>query len=298
MASDAPLPDDPAGHRAGRHALVTGGGTGIGLACARQLLQAGWHVTIAGRRASVLDDAAAALRATPGVAGPDRVRTAVCDVTDDEQVRATVLAACHDDGRIGATVVNAGAGAGTAVLQMQPAELRAILELNVVGAFSTIRHAARVMQPTGGSIVAISSIAGVLGGRFRAAYAASKAALDMLVKVSADELGPFGIRVNSVRPGLVPSDATASLFDPQPGSALAEVQRDYLRNMPLGRLGTPDDVGALVRFLCSDDAAWITGQHYAVDGGHTLRRAPNMDAAIRDRLGDAAVDDLVGPRWE
>jgi NAD(P)-dependent dehydrogenase (short-subunit alcohol dehydrogenase family) len=232
---------------------------------------------------------------------PDRsdaeVRTIVCDVTDDDEVAAAVAAACDEDGHLGAAIVNAGAGAGSAVLQMRPAELRAVLDLNVVGAFSTIHHAARTMQPAGGSIVAISSIAGVLGGRFRAAYASSKAALDMLVKVSADELGPFGIRVNSVRPGLVPSDATAALFDPEPGSPLAEVQADYLRNMPLGRLGKPDDVAALVRFLCSDDAGWITGQHYAVDGGHTIRRAPNMDAAIRSRLGDDVVDGLVGPRW-
>jgi NAD(P)-dependent dehydrogenase (short-subunit alcohol dehydrogenase family) len=280
-----------------RTALVTGGGTGIGLACARQLRRAGWTVTIAGRRADVLDGAARSLRAEPPAVPDAEVRTVVCDVTDDDQVAAAVSAATDEAGRLGAAIVNAGAGAGTAVLQMRPSELRAVLDLNVVGAFSTIHHAARTMQPTGGSIVAISSIAGVLGGRFRAAYAASKAALDMLVKVSADELGPFGIRVNSVRPGLVPSDATAALFDPEPGTPLAEVQADYLRNMPLGRLGTPDDVAALVRFLCSHEAGWITGQHYAVDGGHTVRRAPNMDAAMRARLGDDVVDGLVGPRW-
>lgn len=279
-----------------RYALVTGGGTGIGLGCARHLAGAGMVVTIAGRRAEVLDTAAA----TVAAAAPDApaLRTVACDVTDDAQVADAVAAAAGPDGRLDAVVVNAGYGSGTAVLELDPAELRRLFDCNVIGAFSTIRHAARVMRDHGGgSIVAISSIAGVLGGRFRAAYASSKAALDMIVRVSADELGPFGIRVNSVRPGLVPSDATSALTDPEPGGPLHAVQRDYLQNMPLGRLGTVDDVGAMVRFLCSDEASWITGQAYAVDGGHTVRRGPNMEAALRAARGDEAIDRLVGPRW-
>ena len=150
----------------------------------------------------------------------------------------------------------------------------------------------------GGSIVAMSSIAGALGGRFRTAYAVSKAGLDMMVRTAADELGPFGIRVNSVRPGLVPTETTARLTDADGDTnPLAVTRNDYIAQMPLARLGTPDDVGQLVRFLAGAEASWITGQNIAVDGGHTVRRAPNMEASVRAQLGDEAVDELVGPRW-
>jgi NAD(P)-dependent dehydrogenase (short-subunit alcohol dehydrogenase family) len=181
---------------------------------------------------------------------------------------------------------------------MTAAQLRDIYEPNVIGAFLTIKQAALAMRDHGGgSIIAVSSIAGALGGRFRAAYASSKAALDMIVRVAADELGPFGIRVNSVRPGLVPSEATQAIAGEGVQGPLKQVQDDYLRQMPISRLGTPDDVGALVAFLAGPGASWITGQNIAVDGGHTLRRAPNMEAALRAGIGDEAVDRLVGPRW-
>jgi 7-alpha-hydroxysteroid dehydrogenase len=90
---------------------------------------------------------------------------------------------------------------------------------------------------------------------------------------------------------------TAPLTDPNVAGPLADVQRDYLDNMPIRRLGTPDDIGSLVAFLASPGASWITGQNIAVDGGHTLRRAPNMEAALRARIGDETVDAWVGPRW-
>ncbi|MCB0996039.1 MAG: SDR family oxidoreductase [Acidimicrobiales bacterium] len=276
----------------GKHALVTGGGTGIGLGCAARLLRDGATVTIAGRRADVLDEAAVALRAAaPEGAG---VRVAVCDVTDEEQVAAAVATAADDAGALHIAVANAGGGGGTPFLWLTADQWRSGLDTNVVGAAMTMKHAGLAMQAHGGSIIAMSSISGVLGGRFRAIYAASKAALDMMVRVSADELGPFGIRVNSVRPGLVLTPTTSSIADPaQPNAA----QDDYLANMPLGRLGTVDDVAELVRFLAGPESSWITGQAYNVDGGHTLRRGPNLEVPIRERLGDAAVDGAVGPRW-
>ena len=277
----------------GKHILVTGGGTGIGLGCARRLVLDGAVVTIAGRRLDVLEAAAAELRA---LAGDDRaVRVAACDVTDEAQVRAAVEVAANDAGGLDGAVANAGKGAGLPILMTHADMLRDTFEPNVIGAFNTIKCAALAMRDHGGgSIVAVSSISGKLGGRFRAAYAASKAALDMLVKVSADELGPFGIRVNSVNPGLVPTPATAAITD---DDDLAEVREDYLDQMPIRRLGTADDVGGFVRFLLSDDAAWITGQALPIDGGHTVRRAPNLESALRARLGDEAIDRAVGPRW-
>lgn len=275
------------------YALVTGGGTGIGFGCAQALAEAGFTVTIAGRRAATLEEAAARLAG----AGAE-IRTAVCDVSDPQAMADAVATAAGPDGRLDAAVANAGTGIGRAFLEMTSDDLRALYEPNVFGAFETIKHAALAMRDHGGgSIVAISSIAGLLGGRFRAAYASSKAALEMLVRVAADELGPFGIRVNSIRPGIVPSEITAGVTDPNAEGVLREIQDTYLENMPLGRIGSPADVGALAAFLCSPQASWITGQQIACDGGHTLRRAPNFEAAVRAGMGDDAVDRLVGPRW-
>jgi NAD(P)-dependent dehydrogenase (short-subunit alcohol dehydrogenase family) len=123
-----------------------------------------------------------------------------------------------------------------------------------------------------------------------APYSVAKAALDMLVRNAADELGAFGIRVNGVRPGLVPTGASDPLVSHEP------TRDDYLAQMPLGRLGTVDDVAAAVRFLAGPESSWITGEMLNVDGGHTLRRGPNLDAlvgvhfaeALEARLGSAA----------
>lgn len=270
----------------GKHALVTGGGTGIGLGIARRLAQAGAQVTIAGRRADVLDAAAAAVGADTGA----EIRTAVCDVTDPDAVEAAAAHASDADGRLQIAVANAGIGTGGPFLAMEAETLRQTLDINVVGAFTTIQSAARRMRDDGGSIIGISSIAGALGGRFRAAYAASKAALDMLVRSAADELGGFGIRVNTIRPGVVRSEATAPLFDHLP-----DVVDDYVAQMPLGFVGEPEDVGDAVVWLAGDQSRWVTGQNIAVDGGHTLRRAPDLEKGIRLRMGDDAFAQLVKP---
>ena len=111
--------------------------------------------------------------------------------------------------------------------------------------------------------------------RHLAAYSVSKAALDMLVRNAADELGEFGVRVNAIRPGLVPTDASQSL-----DAAIRRRAADYLAQMPLGRTGTIEEIAAAVRFLAGDDAAWITGQSFGVDGGHSLRRGPDLDRLI------------------
>jgi NAD(P)-dependent dehydrogenase (short-subunit alcohol dehydrogenase family) len=123
----------------------------------------------------------------------------------------------------------------------------------------------------GGSMVGISSIAGILTHRWMTAYCVSKAALEMLVRNAADELGGAGIRVNAVRPGLVPTDLAAGLVNNPQANA------DYLDQMPLRRLGEPDDIAQIVRFLIGPESSWVTGQVIASDGGHTLRRGPDLD---------------------
>lgn len=269
----------------GKHALVTGGGTGIGLGIARRLHEAGAAVTLAGRRGDVLETAAAEL------GGADSgVHTAVCDVTDPDQVAAAVATAADDTGALHIAVANAGIGTGGPFLSMEADTLRQVLDINVVGAFNTMQAAGLQMREHGGSIIAVSSIAGALGGRFRAAYAASKAALDMMVRSAADELGGFGIRINSVRPGVVRSEATAPMFDHMP-----HMIDDYRRQMPLGRVGEPEEVGDAVVWLASAQSSWVTGQNIAIDGGHTLRRAPDLESGIRARLGEEAYAEVVRP---
>jgi NAD(P)-dependent dehydrogenase (short-subunit alcohol dehydrogenase family) len=162
-------------------------------------------------------------------------------------------------------------------------EWRYTLDVNLTGTFLTVKHAAQAMAGSGGSIVAISSIAGALTHRFMAGYCASKAGGEMLVRCAADELGALGIRVNAVRPGLVPTDLAAPLATDD------VVVADYLDQMPIARLGTTDDVAAAVRWLAGPESSWVTGQCFAIDGGHTLRRGPRIDTMVERFFGAEAV---------
>ncbi len=272
----------------GKTALVTGGGSGIGLACARALLRDGAVVTVVGRSADKLAAAAAALAAETGE--PARVRTAVCDVTDETAMAAAVATAAAGSGGLDIAVANAGGGAAGSVLTTSAEEFRFALEVNVIGTFLTIKHAGRAMAGRHGAIAAISSIAGILTHRFMSAYCASKAGLEMLVRCAADELGPLGIRVNAVRPGLVPTDLAVPL------TADTTVVEDYLDQIPLARLGTPEDIAAAVRFLVGPESALITGQVFAVDGGHTLRRGPRIDTMVETFFGAEAVSVITPAR--
>jgi len=267
----------------GHFALVTGGGSGIGLACARALLRDGATVTIAGRSEDKLRHAAAALEPDlpPGAA----VRVAVCDVTDEAAVEAAVQIATTS-GRLDIAVANAGGGAAGPIVRMSLDEWRYTMDVNLAGTFLTIKHAAQAMAGGGGAIVATSSIAGVLTHRFMSGYCASKAGVEMLVRCAADELGALGIRVNAVRPGLVPTDLATPL------AADEVVVADYLDQMPLARLGTTEDIAAAVRWLAGPESSWVTGQCVAIDGGHTLRRGPRIETMVETFFGPDAVASL------
>jgi len=171
-------------------------------------------------------------------------------------------------------VANAGGGVGAGPLVMTDLETwNATLALTLTSTLSTIKHSAPIMSRggNGGAIVAVSSIAGHMTHRNLGQYAVAKAGVEMLVRNAADELGRFGIRVNGVRPGLVPTEMAAGLEQND------AVREDYLAQMPLGRLGKPEDIAAAVRFLAGPEAGWITGQLLGVDGGHSLRRGPDLD---------------------
>lgn len=261
----------------GQSALVTGGGSGIGLGIARHLVRDGAAVVLAGRSAERLAAGAESLLAEG--AEPGFVHTVVCDVTDE----AAVVEACSvaaGVGRFTMCVANAGFGSAAPFHLTTLDDWNAVIGTNLTGAFLTLKHAVVGLAANGGgSIVAVSSIAAPLTHRFMTAYCVSKAGLEMLVKQVADELGASGIRCNAVRPGLVPTDATVTL------TTTDVIRDDYLAQMPLARVGTDDDVAALVRFLLGPESTWITGQCIGVDGGHSVRRGPDITPVMEMVFG-------------
>ena len=140
----------------------------------------------------------------------------------------------------------------------------------------------------GGAICAISPIAGVRTHRFMGPYCVSKAGIDMLVRNTADELGTANIRVNSVCPGLVETELASGLLE------AVEVYEDYLDCMPIRRHGEVDDIARAVRFLCGPESSWITGVVLSVDGGHHLRRGPNVEPFSRMLFGDELTEGRPG----
>jgi NAD(P)-dependent dehydrogenase (short-subunit alcohol dehydrogenase family) len=258
----------------GATALVTGGGSGIGLACAQRLAADGARVTICGRTLEKLESAAKNIEGCRAVAA---------DISDEASIAEAVRVAAEPTGALDVVVANAGGAHAVGPLVLTPTEgFELDLAVNITGTYLTIKHAAPFLAAGGGgSIVAVSSIAGVLTHPNMAPYSVSKAGLEMLVRNAADELGRFGIRVNAIRPGLVPTDASTPL------AADDATREDYLAQMPLGRLGAVEDIASLVRFLAGAESSWITGQLIGIDGGHSLRRGPDLEPLLGRHFEDA-----------
>ena len=248
----------------GQHAFITGGGSGIGLACAQAFLADGATVTIAGRSTERLEAALADLASLPGQAHAVSV-----DIADESSVQSGIEKA-HARQALTIAVANAGTGSAGPFLETQSEDWDRVIQTNLNGTFYTFKHAGRAIQQSGGAMCAISSIAGLRTHHWMSAYCTSKAGIDMLVRNTADELGELGIRVNSVCPGLVVTDLSQGLHETD------AIREDYLSCMPIQRLGQPEDIANAVRFLCGPESGWVTGTTLAVDGGHHLRRGPNI----------------------
>jgi NAD(P)-dependent dehydrogenase (short-subunit alcohol dehydrogenase family) len=217
------------------------------------------------------------------------VRYDPADVTDEDEVSRAVDAATAWHGRLHGVVHSAGGSETIGPITQIDSELwRRTIDLNVNGTMYLLKHAGReLVRGGGGSFVGISSIASSNTHRWFGAYGVSKAALDHLLKLAADELGPSWVRVNSIRPGLTRTDMVGPVFE------LPAARDDYQACTPLPRFGEVEDIANLAVFLLSDASGWITGQAINVDGGHGLRRGPDISAMLEPLFGADGLRGVV-----
>jgi NAD(P)-dependent dehydrogenase (short-subunit alcohol dehydrogenase family) len=247
--------------------LVTGGGSGIGLATAERLAADGAHVTICGRTEQKLIDALPRIEAA-ATAGATATHI-VADVTVEEQVTAAVGATAAATGRIDGLFACAGGSLHIgSVLDADMQTVRATIDLNLMGSIICVKQGAAAFraQGTAGSIVLMSSGAGRFPHPYLWAYGVSKAGICFLCQTAAEELGAFGIRVNAVAPGIIDDELMSFI------TAGGPLLDNYIAEMPLGRVGTTDDVAGAVRYLLGPESSFVTGETLGVDGGHHLRR--------------------------
>jgi len=241
-----------------RVAVVTGGGKGIGLAVTRRLAMEGAKVVLTGRDGGALESAAREVRDAGGEAHP-----LVADAAVAGEAERVVEATIGTYGRADILVNNAGVTRDGLLLRMSDEDWDVVLETNLKGAFRMIRAFARPMvKQRWGRIVNVSSVIGLIGNAGQANYAASKAGLLGLTKAVAKELASRHITVNAVAPGFIETAMTEGLGD--------KVREGLSAQIPLGRLGSPEDVANAVAFLCSEEAGYVTGQVLPVDGGMVM----------------------------
>jgi 3-oxoacyl-[acyl-carrier protein] reductase len=238
----------------GRIAVVTGASRGIGRAIAARLASQGAVVCAAARGENARD----ATKAILGAGG--RAEAFSVDVTDAASVGALVAAVVERHGRVDILVNNAGIARDQLMLRMKREDWDAVLDTNLTAAFTCVQAVLKAMvRQRAGRIINIGSVVGQMGNAGQANYAASKAGLIGFSKALAREVASRNVTVNVVAPGLIETDMTKGLTD--------RSQTDWSAQIPVGRIGSPDDVAAAVCFLASDEASYITGQVLAVNGG-------------------------------
>ena len=243
----------------GKNALVTGAGRGIGKAIALELAAKGAFVIV---NYNGSKEAAEQRVAEIKAAGGDAVAYQ-CSVSDYEACGAMITALIKEYAHIDILVNNAGITRDGLLMKMSEEDFDAVINTNLKGCFNTIRHMSRYfLKQRAGKIINISSVSGILGNAGQANYSASKAGVIGLTKAVARELASRGINVNAVAPGFVETDMTDALSD--------SVKENLKSQIPLGKIGHPQDIAKAVAFLASPDANYITGQVLSVDGGMAI----------------------------
>jgi 3-oxoacyl-[acyl-carrier protein] reductase len=239
----------------GRVALVTGASQGIGHACALALALEGATVAVAARNRQKLDELASEINSAGG-----KTAAFVMDVTDEEQVKSAIKSAIAQFGKIDILVNNAGVTRDQLLMRMKRADWDTVLNTNLTSAYLCMQQViGSMLKQRWGRIINITSVFGQMGQAGQANYAASKAGLIGLTMAMAREVASRNITCNAVAPGFIETSMTAALSE--------EFKENAVKNIPLGRVGSPEDVASAVRFLASDDAAYITGHVLSVNGG-------------------------------
>lgn len=240
---------------AGRVALVTGASQGIGRACALALAQAGAAVAVAARNQDKLNQVVKEIEAASG-----KSAAFVMDVSEEEQIKSAAKAALAQFGKIDILVNNAGVTRDQLVMRMKRADWDAVINTNLTSAYLCIQQViGSMLKQRWGRIINVSSVFGQTGQAGQANYASSKAGLIGLTMAMAREVASRNITCNAVAPGFIETAMTSTLGD--------EFKQNAVKMIPLGRVGTPEDVAHAVRFLASDDASYITGHVLNVNGG-------------------------------
>ena len=240
---------------AGRFALVTGASQGIGHAIALKLAGLGANVAVAARNQEKLDDLVQQISSSGG-----KATAFVLDVADEQQIKAVFKSVISQLGRIDILVNNAGITRDQLVMRMKRADWDAVLNTNLTSAYLCTQQAvSSMLRQRWGRIINVTSIFGQIGQAGQANYASSKAGLIGLTKAIAREVGSRNITCNAVAPGFIETSMTSALGD--------DFKQNALKNIPLGRIGTPEDVAGSVAFLASEEASYITGHVLDVNGG-------------------------------
>ncbi len=264
---------------AGKTAFVTGASQGIGKASALALAQDGATVVIMGRRQDALAKARDDLKSQ--VAG-GRIEMHVGDASNEDHVKVGLAFAHGLNGRLDIIGSIVGEPVFKPLLMREVEDVRKELEVNFITAFLAVRHGVPLMSP-GGAIICVSSAAATQAGWGLGIYGAAKAAVERFVRAAAFELGGAGIRINAVRPGLTLPPERAS------SPELASMVAVYAAETPLGRVGEPEDLARVIRFLAGPESGWVTGQTFSADGGMDQGKGPDpMDAMF----GKEAMDQI------
>ena len=239
-------------------AVVTGASRGIGKAMAETYAQAGAHVICVSRNEDALNGVADLIRSNGGSAS-----VAACNVSDLENFQKLIKDTADNYGSVDILVNNAGITRDTLIMRMSEDDWDTVIDINLKGAFNGIKAVTRIMMKQRfGRIINISSVVGLVGNAGQANYASAKAGLIGLTKATAKELASRNITVNCIAPGYIATDMTNQMDDQTKDSLISQI--------PLGHIGSPDDIAATALFLASDEAGYITGQTITVDGGMVM----------------------------